>query len=164
MYSVVTSLIADPDGLRELLATSQTVAIVGWSSNPARPSHTITEYLRSAGYHVLPVNPEVGTAGGTPAYTSLHDIPVPIDIVTVFRRPEFVLEVVDDAVAVGAKALWLQDGVVHEQAADRALAAGLRVVMDRCIRRDHRRLLADGAAATSTATPVPRTGGPQEIS
>lgn len=148
-------LITDPDGLRDLLGTTRTIAIVGWSPNPARPSYSIAQYLCAAGYRVFPVNPEVGTASGEPAYPSLHDIPVPIDVVTVFRRPEFVPEVVEDALAVAAKALWLQDGVVHGQAVERAVAAGLRVVMDRCIRRDHRRLLAGSVTPTSAPAPGP---------
>lgn len=149
------SLITDPAGLGDLLATARTIAIVGWSPDPARPSHSIAEYLRAAGYRVFPVNAEVGTPSGDPAYPALQDIPVPIDVVTVFRRPEFVPAVVDAALAVAAKALWLQDGVVHAEAAERAEAAGLRVVMDRCIRRDHRRLLAGGAAPPSATPPGP---------
>ncbi len=146
------SLIDDPDGLRDLLGTMCTIAVVGWSPNSARPSNSIAAYLRAAGYRVFPVNPEVGTPSGDPAYCGLQDIPVPIDVVTVFRRSEFVPAVVEDALAVGAKALWLQDGVIHKKAVERAVAAGLRVVMDRCIRRDHRRLLA-GSAAPSSAIP-----------
>jgi len=110
----------------------------------------VAEYLRAAGYRVFPVNPEVGRPSGDPAYPSLQDIPLPIDVVTVFRRPEFIPAVVEAALAVAAKALWLQDGVVHPEAAQRAEAAGLRVVMDRCIRRDHRRLLAGSAAPPSS--------------
>jgi predicted CoA-binding protein len=148
-------LITDPAGLGDLLAASRTIAIVGWSPNPSRPSHSVAEYLRTAGFRVFPVNPEVGTASGNPAFSSLREIPEPIDIVTVFRRPEYVPEVVEDVLAVRAKTLWLQDGVVHAEAADRAMAAGLRVVMDRCIRRDHRRLIAGGAASQSLAAPAP---------
>lgn len=155
LYSDAMPLITDPDALRDLLGTTRTIAIVGWSPNPARPSHAITEYLRSAGYRVFPVNPEVGTPSGEPAYSGLQDISAPIDIVAVFRRSKFVPAVVEDALAVAAKALWLQDGVVHPEAADRAAAAGLRVVMDRCIRRDHRRLVAGSAAASSTTAPGP---------
>ena len=147
------SLITDPAGLRDLLAAARTIAIVGWSPDSARPSHSIAEYLRAAGYLVFPVNPEVGRPSGDPAYPSLQDIPLPIDVVTVFRRPEFIPAVVEAALAVAAKALWLQDGVVHPEAAQRAEAAGLCVVMDRCIRRDHRRFLA-GSAAPPSSTPL----------
>lgn len=146
-------LITDPEDLRDLLRTAYTIAIVGWSPNPTRPSHTVAEYLRASGYRVFPVNPEVGTPCGDPAYCGLHDIPAPIDVVTVFRRPEFVPVVVEAALAVGAKALWLQDGVIHAKAAERAVAAGLRVVMDRCMRRDHRGLLAGSVAPLSASPP-----------
>ena len=119
--------------LKRLLTEAQTIAMVGASSNPDRPSNGIMRKLRNAGYRVFPVNPNETTVLGERAYASLSEVPEPIDIVDVFRRSEFTPAIADEAVKVGAKALWLQSGVVNEVAAAKAEAGGLTVVMDACI-------------------------------
>ena len=121
------------DALRELLTNASTIAMVGASSNPDRPSNGIMRKLKSAGYRVVPVNPNETTVLGERAYASLSDVPERIDIVDVFRRAEFTPAVAGEAVKVGAKALWLQSGVVNDEAAAKAEAGGLMVVMDACI-------------------------------
>jgi predicted CoA-binding protein len=115
----------------------KTIAVVGLSSDPSRPSYGVARYMQRQGYRIIPVNPNETQVLGEQAYASLHDIPVPVDVVDVFRRPEHVPEVVDEAIAIGAPVLWLQQGVIHPQAAQRAQAAGLAVVMDRCIKVEH---------------------------
>src|SRR5215813_3967433 len=119
--------------LKRLLSAASTIAVVGASSNPERPSNGIMRKLKSVGYRVIPVNPNETEVLGERAYRTLADIPEPIDIVDVFRRPEFTPAIADDAVRVRAKALWLQSGVSNEDAASRAAAGGLTVVMDACI-------------------------------
>lgn len=121
------------EALKRLLTEARTVAIVGASSNPDRPSNGIMRKLLNAGYRVFPVNPNETTVLGERAYASLGEVPEPIDIVDVFRRPEFTPAVADEAVRVGAKTLWLQSGVVNDTAAAKAEAGGLTVVMDACI-------------------------------
>lgn len=128
----------DPAWLKRLFAETKTIAVVGLSPNPERPSHGVASYLKDAGYRVIPVNPVHETILGEKAYASLRDVPGPVDVVDVFRRSEDVPGIVDDAVAIGAKVVWMQDGVVHEEAARKAAAAGLAVVMNRCMLRDHR--------------------------
>ena len=125
------------DEIRELLESSKTIAVVGLSSSAMRPSHGVAEYMRRAGYTIIPVNPNEKEVLGERAVARLEDIREKVDIVDVFRRPEFVLEVAESAIAIGAKALWLQEGVVNEEAAKRARAAGLFVVMDLCILKEH---------------------------
>ncbi|MBI2957070.1 MAG: CoA-binding protein [Acidobacteria bacterium] len=127
------------DPIRELLSRSKVIAVVGLSSKPHRPSHGVARYLQSAGYRVIPVNPHEREVLGEKSYPRLEDVPLRVDIVDVFRRPEFVPPVADSAIAIGARGLWLQEGVVHEEAAARARAAGLEVVMDRCILKEHAR-------------------------
>ena len=119
--------------LRELLASSRTIAMVGASSNPARPSFGVMKFLLRRGFHVVPVSPNEVEVHGQRAYPSLEDIPEPVDIVDVFRRADATPPIADAAVAIGAKALWLQLGIASEEAAKRAKAGGLTVVMDRCI-------------------------------
>jgi predicted CoA-binding protein len=119
--------------LRELLANAKTVAMVGASAAPERPSHGIMQKLLRAGYDVIPVNPNETEVLGKRAFASLSEVPVAVDIVNVFRRAEHTPELADQAVAIGAKALWLQQGIVNEVAAQRARAGGLMVVMDSCI-------------------------------
>jgi predicted CoA-binding protein len=121
------------EDLRRLLSQASTIAVVGASSNPGRPSNGIMGRLQKAGYRVIPVNPNEKQVLGERAYPSLVDVPEPIDIVDVFRRSEYTPEIADDAVKVGAKTLWLQSGVTNEEAAARATAGGLMVVMDSCI-------------------------------
>lgn len=124
----------------ELLASARTIAVVGISSKRFRPSHGVSEYLQRAGYRVIPVNPLETEVLGEKAWPDLDSIPEPVDIVDIFRRSEFVPELVEAAIRIGARAVWMQEGVVHEEAARRAEAAGLTVVMDRCILKDHRRM------------------------
>ena len=121
------------DALRQLLTNASTIAMVGASSNPDRPSNGIMRKLKSAGYRVIPVNPNETTVLGERAYASLADVPERIDIVDVFRRAEYTPAVADEAVKIGAKALWLQSGVVNQEAAAKAEAGGLMTVMDACI-------------------------------
>ncbi len=122
---------------RELLKHAKTIAVVGLSSHRSRPSYGVSEYMQSVGYKIIPVNPAETEVLGEHAYSSLDDIPQPVDIVDVFRRPEFVPEIVDAAIRIHAKCVWMQEGVIHEEAAAKARAAGLEVVMDRCILKDH---------------------------
>jgi uncharacterized protein len=127
-----------PDAIiRQVLEDAKTIAVVGASSDPSRPSHGIFSQLLTYGYRVVPVNPNETAVLGHPAFPTLADVPFAIDIVDVFRRPEHTLEVADSAIAVGAKVLWLQSGIYNESAADRAKAAGLVVVMDACIKVLH---------------------------
>jgi len=121
----------------KILASARTIAVVGLSPDPRRPSHGVARYLQRAGYRIIPVNPNVDAVLGERAYPSLRQIPQPVDVVEVFRRSEFVGPIVDDAIAIKASAVWLQDGVVDEAAAERARASGLDVVMDDCMMRRH---------------------------
>jgi predicted CoA-binding protein len=118
--------------IRRILEECRTIAVVGLSSNPLRPSHGVARYMQQQGYRVIPVNPNETEVLGERAYPSLMDVPEPVDLVDVFRRPAEAGKAVDDAIRVGAKAVWLQEGVIDEAAARRALDAGLLVVMDRC--------------------------------
>jgi len=127
--------------IQEILGQAHTIAVVGLSSSPARVSNGVSAYMQRAGYRIIPVNPNETQVLGERAYPRLEDVPGKIDIVNVFRRPEFVSEVVDSAIAIGAKSIWMQEGVVDEAAAQRARDAGLDVVMDRCILKEHRRLI-----------------------
>jgi predicted CoA-binding protein len=129
------------DQLKQLLAGAKTIAMVGASSNPTKPSHRIMRSLQRAGYRVIPVNPGESEILGERAYASLLDILEPVDIVDVFRRPEDTPSIADEAATKGAKALWLQEGIANEEAAARAAAAGLTVVMDACISATRHRLL-----------------------
>jgi len=126
--------------IAELLTTSKTIAVVGLSSKRHRPSYGVTEYMQSQGYRIFPVNPRETEILGERVYPDLGSVPEPIDIVNVFRRSEFVPEIVDAAIRAGARALWLQEEVVHLEAAAKAEAAGLTVIMDRCILKEHRKL------------------------
>lgn len=129
---------AQSDPIAELLRTSHTIAVVGLSDNPMRPSHGVSAYMQSHGYRIIPVNPQADEVLGEKAYASLLDVRGPIDIVDIFRRSEFVPEIVDQAIQLKARAIWMQEGVVHEQAAEKARKAGLLVVMDSCILKEHR--------------------------
>lgn len=125
------------DPIRELLERSKVIAVVGLSSKPHRPSHGVARYLQSVGYRIIPVNPNETEVLGEKSFARLEDIPVHVDIVDVFRRSEFVPPIVESAIAIGAAAVWMQEGVVHEEAAARARAAGLEVVMDLCTLKEH---------------------------
>ena len=130
--------------LRQILATSKTIAVVGLSNKPDRPSYAIPAYLQQQGYRIIPVNPNLTEVLGEKAYASVRDIPEPIDVVEVFRRAEDVPPIVEDAIAKGAKVVWMQLGIVNEEAAARAKAAGLQVVMDTCMGATHRLLRSRG--------------------
>ncbi|MGH9719427.1 MAG: CoA-binding protein [Bryobacteraceae bacterium] len=123
-----------------LLRSARTIAVVGLSSKPFRPSFGVSQYMQRAGYRIIPVNPTIAEALGERSYQDLESIPEPVDIVDIFRRSEFAGPIVDAAIRIGAKAVWMQEGVIDEEAAGRARAAGLFVVMDRCILKEHRRL------------------------
>jgi predicted CoA-binding protein len=126
--------------ISEILHTSRTIAVVGLSGKRYRPSYGVAEYLKRAGYRIIPVNPMETEVLGERCYPDLDSVPEPVDLVDIFRRSEFVPDIVEAAIRKGAKAVWMQEGVIHEAAAARAEAAGLAVVMDRCILKDHRRL------------------------
>ncbi len=128
----------------DVLRAYRTIAVVGLSSDPSRPSYGVAEYLQRHGYRIIPVNPNETEVLGERAYASLRDVPEPVKIVDVFRRPADTPPIVDDAIAVGAKVVWMQDGIVHEGAAAKARAAGLVVIMDRCTMRDHAAMVARG--------------------
>jgi predicted CoA-binding protein len=136
-------MIEDNAGLRALLQHTRTIAVVGLSANPHRPSNEVACYLRDAGYTIIPVNPACDEILGEKCYPSLREVPMKIDIVDVFRNPADVPAIVEDAIAVGAGCVWLQLGVIAPEAAARAEAAGLKVVMDRCTKIDHRHLIRD---------------------
>jgi hypothetical protein len=123
-----------------LLRNAKTIAVVGLSSRRSRPSYGVSEYMQSRGYRIIPVNPKETQVLGEKCYPDLDSVPEPIDIVDIFRRSEFVPEIVEAAIRKGAKTIWMQEGVIHEAAARRAEEAGLKVFMDRCILKDHRRL------------------------
>lgn len=126
------------DNLYRILAAAKTIAVVGLSNKPDRPSNGIAAYLKAQGYRIIPVNPTIQEALGERAYTSLREIPERVDVVQIFRRSADVPPIVDDAIAIRASVVWMQEGIVHEEAAARAQAAGLTVVMDRCMRATHR--------------------------
>jgi uncharacterized protein len=128
---------ADP--IFDILTRYKTIAVVGLSSNPSRPSYGVTEYMQSSGYHIIPVNPNETDVLGEPSYARLEDAPRKIEVVDVFRRPEDVPPVVDAAIRVGAKVIWMQLGIANEPAARKAQAAGLTVVMDACILVEHKK-------------------------
>ena len=123
--------------IRELLGTARVIAVVGLSSKKSRPSFGVSQYMQRAGYRIIPVNPGETEVLGEKAYPSLDAVPEKIDIVDIFRRSEFVPEIVDQAIQAGALAVWMQEDVIHEDAAAKARAAGLTVVMDRCIYKDY---------------------------
>jgi predicted CoA-binding protein len=125
------------DRITQLLETSRTIAVVGLSSKAHRPSHEVAKYLQSVGYRIVPVNPQETEVLGERACARLEDIPVPVDIVDIFRRSEFVPAVVESAIRIGARAVWMQEGVIHRQSAESARKAGLFVVMDACILKEH---------------------------
>ena len=132
--------------IKKVLTHSKTVAIVGLSAKPESDSYTVARYLRDHGYEVIPINPGASEIMGHKSYASLRDLPAPPDVVDVFRRAEFAPEIAEDAIAVGAKALWMQLGVKHPAAARRARQAGLMVVMDHCMKREHERVFKTAAS------------------
>jgi predicted CoA-binding protein len=126
--------------IADILGAARTIAVVGLSAKRFRPSHGVAEYLQRVGYRIIPVNPNITEVLGEKSYASLDAVPEPVDIVDIFRRSEHVPEIVEAAIRKGAKTIWMQEGVVHEDAARRAESAGLAVIMDRCILKEHRRL------------------------
>lgn len=131
--------INSPQVIEEIIRNTRTIAVVGLSSNPLRPSYDVSRYMQQQGYRIIPVNPNESSVLGEKAYGSLADVPEPFDLVNIFRRSEEAGHHVDEAIRLGAHAIWMQDGVVDEEAAGRALQAGLKVVMDRCLLREHAR-------------------------
>ena len=129
----------DGDPITKILRESKTIAVVGLSSNPMRPSHGVTEYMQEAGYRIIPLNPNETEVLGERSYARLADVPEKIDIVNVFRRAEEVPPVVESAIRIGAKVVWMQLGVENEQAAEKARAAGLVVIEDACILVEHKK-------------------------
>jgi predicted CoA-binding protein len=127
------------DEIGEILHKTKIVAVVGLSDNPGRPSYHVAEYMQEHGYRIIPVNPFVSEVLGERSYASLRDVPVPVDMVDIFRKSEDVPPIVDDAIAIGARVIWMQEGVIHEGAAAKARAAGLNVVVDRCVLKEHAR-------------------------
>lgn len=130
----------NPDIIKKILGDSTTIAVVGLSDKPDRPSYDVANYLRIKGYRIIPVNPMLKSVFGETAYPDLMSIPEPVDIVDIFRRSEDIGPIVDEAIEKGAKAVWIQLGIVNEAAAAKAAQAGLDVVMDRCIKVEHRKL------------------------
>jgi predicted CoA-binding protein len=129
----------EAERITELLKTAKTIAVVGLTDSPLRPSYGVSHYMRSRGYRIIPVNPNIKEWEGEKAYPSLLDIPEKVDLVNIFRRSEAVPEVVEQAIQIKAPAIWMQEGVVHEEAAEKARQAGIFVVMDLCILKEHRR-------------------------
>ena len=130
----------DPEAIKSILSNCRTIAVVGLSSNPLRPSHDVAAYMQRYNYRVIPVNPNETRVLGEVAYPSLASVPDPIDLVDIFRRSDAAGEAVDEAIAIGAKAVWLQEGVIDQAAVARALDAGLLAVMDRCWLKEHMRV------------------------
>jgi predicted CoA-binding protein len=131
-----------PDEIRALLRRVRTIAVVGLSPKPDRPSYRVAQAMQGFGYRIVPVRPAVDSVLGEPAYPTLADIPFPVDLVDVFRAAEHIPQVVEQCLAIKAPAVWIQEGIVHEAAAEHARAAGINVVMDRCIYKDYLALMA----------------------
>ncbi len=126
------------DPVTDLLKRAKTIAVVGLSNSPLRPSHGVSAYMQTHGYRIIPVNPNIKGALGEKAYATLLDVPDKIDVVNVFRRSEFVEEIVDQAIKLKVPAIWMQEGVINEKAAEKARQAGVLAVMDRCILKEHK--------------------------
>ncbi len=136
----------EPELIDEILENVKTIAVVGISNKPDRASYGVSAQMQKRGYRIVPVNPVLREILGEPCYPSLREIPFPVDMVNVFRAPEFVTEIVEDTIAIGVKYLWLQEGVVHPAAIAHAEASGIRVVADLCLYKEHLRWQADRAA------------------
>jgi uncharacterized protein len=126
------------DPIADLLKRAKTIAVVGLSNSPLRPSHGVSAYMQTQGYRIIPVNPRIHGALGEKSYSSLAEVPEKIDIVNVFRRPEFVDEIVDEAIQLKIPAIWMQESVINQKAAEKAREAGIFVVMDQCILKEHK--------------------------
>jgi predicted CoA-binding protein len=131
---------ATSEEILDILKNTKVIAVVGLSDKPDRDSYQVARYLQSAGYRIIPVNPAVKEVLSEKSYASLPDVPEKIDLVDIFRKPEAVPQIVDEAIAVGAKVIWMQEGIVHNAAADKARAAGLRVVMNKCLLKEHHKM------------------------
>jgi predicted CoA-binding protein len=127
----------ETDPIRDLLQRSKTIAVVGLSDSPMRPSYGVSAYMQSHGYRIIPVNPSISEALGEKSYSSLREVPEKIDIINIFRRPEYVEEIVDQAIELKVPAVWMQEDVIHQKAAQKAERAGIFVVMDLCILKEH---------------------------
>lgn len=128
----------ESDTIRDLLSRAKTIAVVGLSGSPLRPSHGVSAYMQSQGYKIIPVNPTISETLGEKCYPSLLDVPVRIDIVNVFRRPQYIDEIVDQAIQLKIPVIWMQEEVINERAAEKARRAGIFVVMDLCILKEHK--------------------------
>ena len=128
------------DDIIKILSESKTVAIVGISDKPDRPSHKVAKHLKKHGYTIIPVNPRLEEVLGEKCYADLADIGVSVDVVDIFRKPEDVLPIVDSAISIGAKTIWMQEGITNDEASDKAESAGLMVVMNRCMLKEHSKL------------------------
>jgi uncharacterized protein len=133
-------MVPEKDQINDLLRSSKTIAVVGLSDSPLRVSHGVSAYMQLQGYRIIPVNPGCDFVLGEKSYRSLLDIPEKVDIVNIFRRPEFVPKIVDQAIQIKAPAIWMQETVIHEQAAEKARQSGIVVVMDKCILKEHRKI------------------------
>lgn len=147
-----SSIMTRDGGLRRILDTAKTVAIVGLSARPDRPSYGVAAYLKTHGYRIVPVNPKYRTVLGERAYADLLSIPEPVDLVLLFRRSEEVQPHVEEAIEIGAKTVWMQLGIVNEEAAAVARRAGLEVVMDACMKIEHLRWIGPGLSARGEPT------------
>lgn len=127
--------------IADILRSYKKIAVVGISSNPVRPSHYVSQFMKDKGFQIFPVNPGLDEVLGEKCYPSLSEIPDDIEVVDIFRRAEYVDEIIDEAIKAGAKVIWMQEGIINEQAAQKAIEAGLQVVMDRCIKTEYRMLL-----------------------
>src|SRR5580658_2298278 len=136
-HSAHASTPSPGDPISQILQVTRTIAVVGLSSRRFRPSYGVSEYLKSAGYRIIPVNPHETEVLGEKSYARLEDVPERVDLVNVFRRSEFVPEIVESAIRIGARGVWMQEGVIHSEAAERARRAGLFVIMDSCILKEH---------------------------
>jgi predicted CoA-binding protein len=144
--AVILDMLGGPEGLKRGARPFRTLAVIGLSDNSAKPSYSVTSYMQDHGYRILPVNPAIPSALGVTSYPSLHALPVTPDVVNVFRLPKFIPAIVDEMIELGLKSLWVQLGIVNDEAAAKAEAAGIRVVMDRCVLIEHRRLSRDISA------------------
>ncbi len=134
-----SEFVPSPEGIKEILKSTKVVALVGISEDNTKPSHKVGKFLKSKGYKVIPVNPKHDTIIGEKSYTNLLDIPDEIDVVDIFRKPEAVDEIVDEAIKKGVKVVWMQEGVINEKASKKAKDAGLKVVMDRCMYKEYKK-------------------------
>jgi len=129
--------LSESDAITQVLRSGKTIAVVGLSGRYMRPSYSVAQYLQSTGYRIIPINPNETEVLGEKSYARLQDVPVPVDIVDIFRRSQFVPEIVDAAIQIGARCVWMQEGVVHVEAAQRAKGAGIFVVMDKCTLKEY---------------------------